>query len=515
MERVKEMIRAKPLPAVVTGLLALFVILFPLTVDLNALRGFGTRSFFIQPRVAVLYFTVWIALLALLALANRRWQANALAHLRSAPALIALAVALVAFATAPLFATLTDLEIGYHGPINRGDGAWMFVISLILAALAARLAFLFRPAGWVVVISLVLVASLVGAMSAYQGTGGDLWELVGLVGLNVGAGSATMGSPVFITVVSGMALVFGLTLWISWFPENRAQWIAWSVGIPVSGWLGFSIIASGGRSAIIGTAVVFGVWLALSLWSVRSRAHPPGLWRYAPTLALGLAVVLGAYLGNEAGGRGAAKMRELGMVFSDDRMSEMNTATRVWFYGSAIDGVLKQPIRPYGVNSFMTVIWEAATPERFEILMDHYEYVPAAYLPFTVREGNTFIITDPTTGQEFRRETFHDKAHNYILDVWLAFGLIPLLALVAFLALSWFRMLQARTPLSLGAAGAVIVYAIYAQAWFPAPATDPLLFILLGIGWGDAERALRPSLVDAEQPKLSRADFRRLQRKRK
>jgi hypothetical protein len=147
--------------------------------------------------------------------------------------------------------------------------------------------------------------------------------------------------------------------------------------------------------------------------------------------------------------------------------------------------------------------------------MEVYDYVPAEVRASAVRDGASFFYPDAASGQWLRRDTFHDKAHNYILDVWLAFGLVPLLALVAFLALSWFRMLQARTALSLGAAAAVVVYAVYAQAWFPAPATDPLLFILLGIGWGDAERALRPTLVEEEPPKLSRAEFRRLQRKRK
>jgi len=505
-------VRARPLPVAVTALLALFALTFPLTVDINALRGWGTRSFFIQPRVAVLYFSVWFALGALVLLANRRWWQELPALLRGSPATVALLLAMVAFAISPLFATITDLTVGYHGPTNRGDGAWMFVISFIFAAASARLIFLLRPAGWVVVAALTLAAVVVGAMAAYQGTGGDLWARFGLYGMQVGAGSATMGSPVFITVLTGMTLVMLLTGLVSWSP--RESWQVWLVGagVPIAGWLSFSLVASGGRSAIVATAVVLGVWLLVSLLVARSRVDLPLSLRYLTPLLLALAVVVGGYFGYDAGGRGAAKLQELGMLLSEERVNESNTTSRLIFYRTALDGLMAQPLRPYGVNAFVEVAWEAQ-PANFDALMNHYDYVPEAARETMVRQGPSFIYLDPESGQWVRRDTYHDKVHNYILDVWLAFGLVPLLLLVTFLALIFVRLIRARTPLSLGAAGAIAVYAIYAQAWFPAPATDPLLFILLGIGWGDAERALRPQLVE-EAPKMTRADFRRRQRGR-
>lgn len=505
MTRLLNVARARPLWLVLTALLALFGLLFPLTIDVGVLQGRGTSSFFVQPRVAVLYFSVWVALGSLLLLVNWRWLGTWPALLRSSPTLIALVVALLAFASAPLWATLTDVQTGYHGPSNRGDGAWMFVISFIFSAFAARLVYLFRPAGSVVTAAYALAAGLVGWMSAYQGGGGDLWALFGLNQMSVLTGSATMGSPVFITVLTGMTLVMGLTLWTSWSPTNRSQWLLWSLGLPVSGWFAYSIVASGGRSAIVGTAVVLLVWLALSLIAAR----PTSALRVAPLMALATAVMLGAYLGSEAGGRGADKLRELGMLLSEDRADESNATTRVMFYRAALDSLLKQPLQPHGVNSFVAVVWEAQ-PKTVDAMLDHYNYVPKESRALLVREGPTFFYPDPVSGQWLRRDTLHDKVHNYILDVWLAFGFIPLLALIALLGFSWFRMLAARTPLSLGAAAALAVYAIYAQAWFPAPATDPLLFILLGIGWGDAERALRPTAPEEEPVKLSRAEFRRL-----
>jgi hypothetical protein len=514
MQPLLDTLRTRPLPVAVTVLVALFAILFPLTIDVNALRGWGTRSFFIQPRVAVLYVAVWLALGALLLLINWRWFERLPALLRTSPATVALLFSALAFATAPLFASLTPLNIGYHGPTNRGDGAWMFVIAFIFAATTARLVFLLRPAGWVVVGALTLVSSLVGAMAAYQGTGGDLWAHFGVQGMQVGAGSATMGSPVFITVLSGMTLVMFLTGWVSWRPHQPAQWALWAGGVAIAGWLAFSIIASGGRSAIVGTAVVLLVWLALALLAAGARRHLPLAVRFLEPLILALAIVVGGYLGFDAGGRGASKLQELGMLVSEDRANESNATSRLIFYRTALDGLLAQPLRPYGVNAFVEVAWEAK-PANFNALMNHYDYVPEVARETMVRQGASFMYVDPESGQWIRRDTYHDKVHNYILDVWLAFGLVPLLLLVTFLALIFFRLLRARTLLSLGAAGAIAVYAIYAQAWFPAPATDPLLFILLGIGWGDAERALRPPSPEEVAPKMSRAAFRRLQRTRK
>jgi O-antigen ligase len=330
--------------------------------------------------------------------------------------------------------------------------------------------------------------------------------------MQVGAGSATMGSPVFITVLTGMTLVMLLTGLVSWSP--RESWQVWLVGagVPIAGWLSFSLVASGGRSAIVATAVVLGVWLLVSLLVARSRVDLPLSLRYLTPLLLALAVVVGGYFGYDAGGRGAAKLQELGMLLSEERVNESNTTSRLIFYRTALDGLMAQPLRPYGVNAFVEVAWEAQ-PANFDALMNHYDYVPEAARETMVRQGPSFIYLDPESGQWVRRDTYHDKVHNYILDVWLAFGLVPLLLLVTFLALIFVRLIRARTPLSLGAAGAIAVYAIYAQAWFPAPATDPLLFILLGIGWGDAERALRPQLVE-EAPKMTRADFRRRQRGR-
>jgi hypothetical protein len=70
------------------------------------------------------------------------------------------------------------------------------------------------------------------------------------------------------------------------------------------------------------------------------------------------------------------------------------------------------------------------------------------------------------------------------------------------------------------------VYAFFSMAWFPAVATDPLVFSLLGIGWGAAERELRgipdepdegsfaaPGAPLRSGRKLTRAEARRRKRK--
>jgi O-antigen ligase len=323
-----------------------------------------------------------------------------------------------------------------------------------------------------------------------------------------------MGSPVFVSVLAGMSLLMGATLALQ--PLLLAR--RWSIPLLILalGYLGYAVTAAGGRSALVGTFLTLGVlWLLVifraTLWPKRT----PEL-RFPALVATGIlvAALLGGFIGVQEG-RGARNFAALIDVLSSEELTESSTLSRTLFYRAALPALLAQPVRPYGVNSFLEVIWAYADEDVTERLLDIYQYVPEEARATAFVDRSAWVYQDPDEGRWVGVGTGHDKVHNYILDVWLAFGLVPLLALVALLALAFFSMLRSREPLALGAAAAMAVYAIYAQAWFPAPATDPLLFILFGVGWGALERSRRADELEEQErsaSRRSRAEWRRLQR---
>jgi len=236
-------------------------------------------------------------------------------------------------------------------------------------------------------------------------------------------------------------------------------------------------------------------------------------------------VVAGVLFGSQALGAqtnayAQARFSKLGnLVTGVD--SDSSWTSRLRFWDIAIDAIQDQPILPYGSGAYAYVMWEYADEQQTKEL--YAMFVPDELVDFTVRQEN-ILIYPGEDGQNRGIRVNSDKAHNYILDIWMSYGLFATIALVAFLVLLLARLIQANTALTWSVVAAGTVYGFFSMAWFPAVATDPLVFGLLGVGWGLAERELRGipddeaavAVVEVAAPdrEVSRAERRRRENRR-
>ena len=161
------------------------------------------------------------------------------------------------------------------------------------------------------------------------------------------------------------------------------------------------------------------------------------------------------------------------------------------------------------LGAFTLHVWEGATPEEeLELISFRRPRVDPTKVQ---RRANILFFPHPRTGEPIRYEAVIDKAHNYVLDLWLAFGAIPTLAFVTLLVLLFARLLRAGTPATWAVALGMIAYAAYAMAWFVGAAVEPALFALLGAGWGLAQRAVQGAPIAAPPARRGRAALRRTQ----
>jgi hypothetical protein len=524
-------VKPNSVPWLLLAAFAAYPLVHAVVVDPRPLLGIpGQGSFFVQPKFYSAMAGGALALLALAFSGGRTPLPALLASFRS-PIGVAWWVAFVGFSVAPLLATIIPAPIGYLGFIFRGDGALLMMATLLVMAAYARYSFLFPAVGRAAMIGFAAGALVVGFVAALQSFGIDFWLALGVEGLGVRPPRSTTGSHGFTSAIAGVGtmLLIGLATSERWRTWNRST--ALFAGALAA--MALMTAIAGGRSAILGVLLALIVWAAWLLLRVRGAtlrraAVAFGIVAVAIAAGTSLSDFSGRRLGELAerllgapltapidpvrGGASAegAAGGSLGGDAGDGVAPLESVDERLALWRIALRLIAKQPLLPYGSGAFTLHVWEEATRAE-ELTLITYRR-PRVDPQIVQRRANVLFFPHPRTGEPVRYEAVIDKAHNYLLDLWLAFGAWPTLAFTALLILLFVRLLRAATPATFAIALGMIAYAAYAMAWFVGTAVEPMLFALLGAGWGIAERTLRAAA--APEPAIARAGRAELRRGR-
>jgi O-antigen ligase len=493
-------------PWLLIAAFAAYPALHVLVFDVRPLFGVASAgSLFVQPKFHSAMVGGALALLALLLSGGRTPLASLLASFRSAMG-VAWWIALVGFATAPLLATEIPTPIGYLGFIFRADGALLMIATLLIMAAYARYAFLFPMVGRATLIGFTVGAMGVGIVALLQSLGVDVFAAFGILGVGTNPPRSTTGSHGFASAIAGVGtmLLIGLSAAPRWRVWNRST----AIFVAALAVMALVTAVAGGRSAILGVIVALVVWIVRLAW--RAVRDPSARRPLAIVGVAVLAIAAGTAI-NDFSGRRLGDLVERLVVAptsGDDVAPLESVDERLLFWRIALRLVADQPLLPYGSGAFTKYIWEGATPEEELALIS---FRRPRVDPTTVRrQDNTLFFQHPRTGERVRYEAVIDKAHNYVLDLWLAFGAVPTLAMVALLILLLVALARAGTPVTWAIALGMIAYGVYAMAWFVGTAVEPALYALLGAGWGAVERVRRGvPATHVSELRPSRAALRR------
>ncbi|MDZ7801934.1 MAG: hypothetical protein U5K81_14235 [Trueperaceae bacterium] len=458
-----------------------FMVMHAVAVDPRPMFGFiGQGSFYVTPKLVSLTVGVLCAVIAIgLGGVGVAVRGGTRAYSRERVVGVAILAAL-GFAASAVLATETPTRIGFFGFDFRFDGAFLFLTCLLISGAMARLSFLSERAAYLGIAAYAGAAVLVGGIAVAQAGGFDVWAWLGVDGLGARPPRSTLGNSGFVSVLAATAAILVVNLLVE--PKTRGgPWRGIAL-LATSVYLWYAAIRAGSVAAEAALYGVFVVWLV----AVVVRLVPGWGRRYAVggvvgvVMAFALGLVASPYLQERAASVGGAVIENSGQRSWEVRRTFMGVASRA---------IAQQPLRPYGVGSFTIMVWRSANEAETARLMRME--IPEGAMGSAERIQNVLMYRDPVSGEEVRRPVIHDKVHNYLLDLWIAYGVVPTALLVVLLVSLFVRMVRAATPVTWGVASALLVYAIWAQAWFFSIAMEPLVFALLGVGWGEAERVLR------------------------
>jgi O-antigen ligase len=452
-------------PRVVWLLAAAFPVALAWAVDVRALLGVpGSFSFFVAPKWGVFVTAALLALAVVIAAPPR---------LRRDAAGAAWWVALLALLLAPWFASATPWETGYLGIAARRDGALLMIGSLLLMAAGATLARRDpRTLAWGVGGFLAATCG-VALIAVLQAQEIDVWGVAALAGLPP---RATIGSHAFASAWTGMAAVLALQAALQ---VARAWWLRIGMLLAAGG-LAYATAAAGGRAATLALVGVVALMLLRFAWRAWRQ---PALRGY---LLLALLLLPLTVVGAASSSFAADRLERLGVLLDPERFASAD-AERLIFYRQALRALAQQPLRPYGPATFAFLVWHDLSPEEELALLKNRVAASDASLPLRRIGFEVEIRTE--SGDLRRAPALIDKVHNYPLDLAIAFGVLPAVALLVAIAAVLLRVARSGDALARGVAWAALLYALAVQAWFPALSTDPALFALVGLAWGAATPA--------------------------
>ena len=457
-----------------------YLFVHALTVNVRPLlRLPGGGSFYTVPKMVNL--GIWSAIVVLALVFSTKhlqpegwWMALRRNRLIQ---LFTLTVSLLA--VAPFLATRTPLQFALFGFPFRFDGPWVILLSLLIMAAFARFVVLDNRIVRFGVGSFLAVTVFTAAFAVLQTRGVDVWAQLGVVGLGALPPRTTLGNPAFASLIPAMGAIILANL--STNDRIRSSLPFAIVTIGTAAFLAFAAGSASSRSAVVG------YWVVLAVWTIASMIRSGGIRQALyPLLVTGILVGSQA-LGGSTNDYASGKFEALTDLVTGEGQ-DSSWETRVRFWTIAARALQEQPLIPYGSGAFSIVMWEQATPE--ETIELYRMFIPEQYVDRTQRQDNILFFTDDN-GQQQAQRVNSDKIHNYILDIWFAYGFFPALALIAFIIALIARLVRANTTVPWAVISAGVVYGFFSMAWFPAVATDPIVFALLGIGWGAAERKLR------------------------
>lgn len=458
------------------SLAALFVV-FPLASRPWATTGIDT--FYASKAVAL--GLVW-AVVAVAVLANYR-SASLRDFARAARRPFVL-VSLLAATWVLTAAWMNSGAAGLFGSIQRYDGAIFFATWLTLLPLLGALGAKFETRTPILVyMSIGGVA--VGAWALMETYGFQPASLFSSVSPNADPrtyGAATLGHrghvTMFVTFVSLIAAVVVVRNEV----DRRT---ASALGI-VAVILAFTAFSTGGRAAWVGFVVG---WAGFALVQLMNRyLRGDSSHRISRLLVMSAIYLVIATLAVQINPLGQARFDGFrGAVEGSD--NSLNSRFVAWRAGLRVVGM--NPVVGLGPEKFSTEIWEGLSPAEEQVLYGNY--FPRRLVPHVERHGTGLVAYDASNDRvEFRAGVF-DKAHNYLLDLAILFGL-PAVAALILLALSGIgTSLRSDVTSGLAIAAAFIAYFVHGLAWFPTLQLDPILWgtlaLFAGTSWTTRRKA--------------------------
>jgi len=406
--------------------------------------------------------------------------------------ILALLASMVLFLLAPFLATVTPLDAAFLGSTQRADGALLMLVSLLLAATLAMMVHGNPCLRWIAIFSFATAASIAGTFGIFESNGTSPFAWFGGQFTGRIEPRGTIGNAAFLGVTTAMASTILVSLALSprirRNPRQVLLLALWAI------FLAFATASTGGRAAylaLLATLLGMAILTALRAGGARARLITAGA-----ALLLIVSLVAGTAL-TDIGRQSVRELRDALQGTDNSWNSRLVTFTL------GAEAIAQQPLRPYGPAAFGIVVWDLANEAQTRQL--YSELVPWSVLDQVERRGTLIRYPDPRTGEFIVERAMYDKAHNYLLDLTLSFGLLATLALVTFVLLVIASAIRSTSPVAHALAATTLIYAIHAQAWFPAVATEPAVFALLGVAWGLSLRASPQSGDSSAAPQVEQA----------
>lgn len=159
---------------------------------------------------------------------------------------------------------------------------------------------------------------------------------------------------------------------------------------------------------------------------------------------------------------------------------------RVILWQTALRGMVERPLMGHGANGFSEVFWRHASRDEKLFIVNTRLPAEATNIRFT---NSPVVLYSLPNNETLVSATFNiDQAHNYLLDLAIASGLLSVGLFVAAVISGVVMMVRAGDCMARAVALGVCVYAIFGVTWFASLPVDPLVWGLFGIGVGSALR---------------------------
>jgi O-antigen ligase len=456
----------------------LLFVAFPLMVNPFAFReGRSIEDILLLPKLMVLIVAWFLGLAAI----GLRFRGISLADVprlvRLAPIPIKiLLVFLAVLAIAGGFAD-GDPAVVLLGGFGRLDGVLIQIIWYSLALVAFVLAL-----GSAFALESVLRIMVIGALFSSVWISFQVFSIEPLMLLDQHAVATVVPSGPLghVAVTTGYVAIM-LIVYATFVSRTRHS--LKPVPLVVIAALMAGVIAAGGRTGLF---IILSVWPLVAVASYRDRRVLFRMAILTGAMALGTGAMLVAK---------PVPQREAhaGRIVQAAEGRDPSFNSRLRFWPAAIRGVTERPFLGAGPSAYSAVFWRYASTE-------DKVYVVRSHLPEGIEElqvGMSPLVSVRFSGNtepEIRSLNI-DKAHNYLLDLAVASGVVAVVVFALLVVSSAIMMLRSASPIAHAILAGTVAAAIFSMAWFATLVLDPMVWSMIGVGLGAAAQRGATNMV--------------------
>lgn len=456
-----------------TTFLLLAFVIFPLTLNPWAIvRGQAAEAIFLFPRAVVLTIT-WLVGIYLFLNTPLKFRFK----LTKFWQFCSLAVFVILLFISGLVSEFNVTIVNLLGSQTRLDGVLIQLLWYSFVPLTAYVVYWQRLSAQQVMPYLALGSSLVALWLLAQTFGFEPIDVLFAPArlLSPTPRTATLPpGPLGNSGFTGGYLAFTGGIIFLWASTVK-HW-GWFV---VSAIIYAGLVASGNRAGLMALS---GVWLLVLLVL---------LWRHHAAFrrALGLTLLL---LG---AGTVIWFTHPIPTLLAGEQMSQAvtgqddDTSVRFVLWSLAAKILRDHVWLGVGVNGYSEALWTYASPdEAWQIVRNK---LPKDAYNVALTGTRVVLYNLPNSNEQYATRIYADKAHNYLLDIGLAAGVPALIAFVVSFVASLWALVSRASSATLAVAIGLLVYGVWAMAWFAALQVDPVVCMMLGagLGWTQASQS--------------------------